>query len=153
MKFTPVNREDIPKSTKPSSKSATVIREFMNAGVDVGQVELDPDNDKPVESIRSSLDNYIQRHNLPLRVFTSAGQLYLDKFNADGTPATLPVNRPKRVATPEQLAAREARKAAKAAAKAAESGTTPVVDEAANVAESGATEPASQPTSRRQKVA
>lgn len=145
MKFKPVNREDIPKSSKPSSKSATILREFLEAGVEVGEVELDAENDKPVESTRSSLDNYIVRHNLPLRVFASGGHLYVEKSDV------LPADRPKRVVTPEQLAARQARKAAKAAAKA---GTTPVVDEAAQVAEGGATEATTQPTGgRRQRVA
>ena len=147
MKFTPVNRADIPKSTKPSSKSATVVREFLESGVEVGEIEIDPANDKPVESTRSSLDNYIVRHNLPLRVFASGGHLYIEKSD------TLPADRPKRTFTPEQLAARKAKRDAKAAAKAAEAGTTPVVDEAANVAESGATEPAAQPTGGRRKVA
>src|SRR5579885_1783456 len=144
MKFNPVNREDIPKSTKPSSKSATVIREFQDSGVEVGEIELDPENDKPIESTRTSLDNYIVRHNLPLRVFASGGHLYLEKSD------TLPKDRPKRTFTPEQLAARAAKRAAKAAEKA---NAVPVVDEAAQVAEGGATVPAGQPTGRRQRVA
>lgn len=76
MKFVPIERDELPVSGRPSSKSATLFKDFLDSGLEVVEIELDAD-DKTPESVRSSLDNYVQRHDLPISVFTRAGRLFI----------------------------------------------------------------------------
>lgn len=89
MRFIPIERDELPVSGRPSSKSATLFNDFMESGLELSEIELD-ENDKTPESVRSSLDNYVVRHNLPIEVFTRAGRLFIAKSD------TLPSERPKR---------------------------------------------------------
>jgi hypothetical protein len=82
IKFTAVSRDAIPaKATRANSASASLLKEFLAAvpaGSDnVAKVDLD-EGDKTVESIRSTLQNYVNRHDLPIRLFTSGGNLYME---------------------------------------------------------------------------
>ncbi len=82
--LTPVNRSDIPAvSTRQSSESARLFREFMESDSEVVAVTLE-DADK-LASARSTLGNYVKRHELPVRLFTRNGNLYLEKVT-DGGP-------------------------------------------------------------------
>lgn len=92
MKFVPTTEADLPVSGRPSSKSAQFFEGFLGQDdVTIAEVELDPEaGDKTPDSVRSSLDNYIQRHDLPIVVFTRAGRLFIQKSD------TKPSERPKR---------------------------------------------------------
>lgn len=89
MKFVPIAEEDLPVSGRPSSKSAQLFEAFLASGVTTSEIELDED-DKTPESVRSSLDNYVQRHDLPVVVFTRAGRLFIALSD------TKPSERPKK---------------------------------------------------------
>lgn len=79
MQFTPVNREDIPTTRKREGKVSTaLITAFLDAGVELVQVDTS-DSDKKMESVRSTIANYVKRHELPVKVFTAGGGLYLER--------------------------------------------------------------------------
>lgn len=84
MRFVHVNKADIPVSGRPTSKSAQLFKEFLESDSDVWKIELD-DGEKTPESVRSSLDNYVSRHNLAVKVYTRMGQLFVEK--SETTPA------------------------------------------------------------------
>jgi hypothetical protein len=90
MKFVPITRDELPVSGRPTSRSATLFKDFLESGVELTEIQLDED-DKTPESVRSSLDNYIVRHDLPVTVFTRAGRLFIEKSD------TKPSERPKKV--------------------------------------------------------
>ena len=83
MNLRPVSREDIPQSNTREGKVSTgIFREFLASGEEVVQVELEEDG-KSIGSVRSTLSNYVKRHNLPVRVFTAGGNLYIERAEAD----------------------------------------------------------------------
>lgn len=87
MNLRPVSRDEIPQSNTREGKVSTgVFREFLASGEDVVQVELE-EGGKSIGSVRSTLSNYVKRHNLPVRVFTAGGNLYIEKAEAEATPA------------------------------------------------------------------
>ncbi len=89
MEFVAISRDELPVSGRPSSKSAQLFEGFLASGAEVAEVALGED-DKTPESVRSSLDNYIQRHDLPVKVFTRGGRLFIE------TSDTKPSERPKK---------------------------------------------------------
>lgn len=101
MRFVPITRDELPVSGRPTSRSATLFKDFLESDADLTEIELEPavldadgkqiSGDKTPESVRSSLDNYIVRHDLPVTVFTRAGRLFIEKSD------TKPSERPKKV--------------------------------------------------------
>lgn len=78
MEFTPVTEADIPKRSRGAGgASATLVDNFIASGVSDAVVNLDAD--KKVESVRATLGNYVKRHELPVKVYTVSGQLYLKR--------------------------------------------------------------------------
>lgn len=91
MRFVPVTRDELPVSGRPTSRSASLFKEFLESDTEIMEIELDPEaGDKTPESVRSSLDNYVTRHDLPIKVFTRAGRLFIEQSD------TKPSERPKR---------------------------------------------------------
>lgn len=82
MNLKPVSRDEIPQSNTREGKVSTgLFREFMESGQEVVQVELE-EGGKSLGSVRSTLSNYVKRHNLPVRVFTAGGNLYIERSEA-----------------------------------------------------------------------
>ena len=83
--FTPVSREDLPKvATRSNSASAGMFKDFLDgteAG-DIVQVNV-PEDGKSNESIRSTLQNYITRHDLSIKLFSRGGNLYMEHLSAE----------------------------------------------------------------------
>lgn len=78
MQFTEVKREDIPRTRSREGKvSTSLIKGFLDSGLELVQVDVS-DQDKKMESIRSTVANYVKRHELPVKVFTAGGNLYLE---------------------------------------------------------------------------
>lgn len=80
MQFKPISREDIPKtSTREGSVSSALFREFLDSDAEVAQIATDGE-EKSLASIRSTLSNYVDRHDLPVNVFTRSGNLYIERL-------------------------------------------------------------------------
>lgn len=87
--FSPVNREDIPaSSTRSTSESAQLFDAFLNSDAELVQVNIEFDDDADAEakaskvaSVRSTLGNYIDRHNKPVKLFTRNGNLYMERIS------------------------------------------------------------------------
>lgn len=83
--LTPVSRDDLPKvATRTNSASASMFREFTEgteAG-DIVQVVI-PEDGKTTESVRSTLQNYITRHDLSIKLFSRGGNLYMEHLSAE----------------------------------------------------------------------
>lgn len=78
MQFTPVSRDSIPKTrTREGKVSTALITGFLDSGEELVQVDTS-DSDKKMESVRSTIANYVKRHELPVKVFTAGGNLYLE---------------------------------------------------------------------------
>ena len=80
MKFVKIDKSDIPVGSRPTSRSASLFNEFLGGNPEVGdtiEITLE-EGDKTIESVRSSLDNYIGRHDLKVRVYTSSGRLFIE---------------------------------------------------------------------------
>lgn len=80
MQFTPISRADIPKSSVRESKVSTALfNGFLESGAEVAKIELE-DSDKKLASVRSTLQNYVKRHELNIKVFTRGSDLYLERL-------------------------------------------------------------------------
>lgn len=109
--LTPVSRDEIPAvSTRTTSESAQLFESFLSSEGEVAQVNIehdDPsDNEKvaaKVASVRSTLGNYIDRHDLAVNLFTRNGALYMEKITDEA-----------KAERKARLEARRAEKAAKA---------------------------------------
>ena len=78
MQFTAVTRDSIPQTrTREGKVSTALITGFLESGLELVQVDTS-DQDKKMESIRSTVSNYVKRHELPVKVFTAGGNLYLE---------------------------------------------------------------------------
>lgn len=121
--LTPVERDEIPAvSTRTTSESAMLFDSFLNSDTEVAVVGIeheDPsDNEKvaaKVASVRSTLGNYIERHDLSVNLFTRNGALYMEKISD------------------EAKAERKARLAEKRAAKAAKGEAAPAAESDADL--------------------
>lgn len=78
MKFQAVTRDQIPATrTREGKVSTALVKGFLDSGLELVQVDVS-DQDKKMESIRSTVSNYVKRHELPVKVFTAGGNLYLE---------------------------------------------------------------------------
>lgn len=78
MQFTPVSRDGIPRTrTREGKVSTALIQGFLDSGEELVQVDVSG-QDKKMESVRSTIANYVKRHELPVKVFTAGGGLYLE---------------------------------------------------------------------------
>lgn len=79
--FVPVDADSIPKAiTRSTSKSGDFFTGFLESDVAVAQVNL---ADQKIESVRSGLQNYIVRHDIPVRLFSRAGNLYMERLSPE----------------------------------------------------------------------
>lgn len=79
MQFTQVNKEDIPQTrTREGKVSTALIKAFLDSEIDLAQVDTSG-QDKKMESVRSTIANYVKRHELAVKVFTAGGNLYLER--------------------------------------------------------------------------
>lgn len=82
MQFTAIERNDIPKVSKRESAASTELFDsFLSSGAQVARINLD-ETDKKLASVRSSLQNYVKRHDLAVKVFTRGNELYLERTDA-----------------------------------------------------------------------
>lgn len=81
----PVSRDEIPAvGTRAGGVSAGMVKDFLESGNDIVAVEPE-DGDKSIASIRSTLGNFVKRHDVPVKVFTRGGSLYLEKVAPGST--------------------------------------------------------------------
>lgn len=127
MDFEPVNIEDLPESTRGrnGSNSNELVDSFLasphttvkvNTGLDGAEGEKLDTAKKRTASIRSSAGTYIERLELPVRLFTRGGAIYLHKD--DSMPAQHAENKRQREIARKQ----------KAEAKAQEEANQPTVE-------------------------
>lgn len=111
--LTPVSRDEIPAtSTRTTSESAQLFESFLAAeDTEVAMVGIEFEDDADAEakaakvaSVRSTLGNYIDRHDLAVNLFTRNGALYMEKISDEA-----------KAERKQRLETRRAEKAAKAA--------------------------------------
>lgn len=91
----PVEREDIPAvSTRTTSESAQLFDSFLASDIEVAQVGVEAEEGADpkahaakVASVRSTLGNYIERHDLAVNLFTRNGALYMEKISDEAKEA------------------------------------------------------------------
>lgn len=77
--ITPITADQLPTSgTREGKVSTGLFRDFMDSGSDLAEVDVS-DTEKSIASTRSTLSNYCNRHDLPIRVFTRASGLFLER--------------------------------------------------------------------------
>ena len=78
MKFAPIAVTELPlKNARANTETTTLVTEFLDAGVDVA--EVDPEG-KKIETVRTSIQNAINRvpnGKAQVKVMTRAGRLFL----------------------------------------------------------------------------
>lgn len=62
--------------------SYPLIKAFMEANIKCAKLQID-DLDKKPEYLRSVLTAYIRNHNLPIKMFSAQGDLYMMRLDID----------------------------------------------------------------------
>lgn len=82
--FTKVDPSSIVRTRSREGKVSTaLVASFLDATTEGDVVQVDvTDTDKKMESVRSTVSNYVRRHELPVKVFTANGSLYMERSEA-----------------------------------------------------------------------
>lgn len=89
MKFEPVAPEDIPnfRESHRGRVSYPIVKSFLETNIVVAKLDR-TGMQNSMQSLSSCLTSYIRNHDLPIKLFTRQGQLYLMRtdLNEDGSP-------------------------------------------------------------------
>lgn len=89
MKIVPVDPKDFPdvREAHRGRVSYPIIKSFMEANTPLAKLDR-TGMQQSLQGLSSALGTYIRSHNLPIKLFTRAGEIYLMRrdLNSDGTP-------------------------------------------------------------------
>lgn len=89
--FTKVDPNDI-STERPGHRGKLcypIIKAFMETGFKVAKPDLSQERRKP-ESLRVSLQAYIDRHGLPIKLFAAGGALHFMRVDIDNDGKEIP---------------------------------------------------------------
>lgn len=77
--FKPVDPDEIPNFHKgPTGRvSYPILKSFMETGYPVAQIDRSEMTEKQSSNVGTSLNYYIRKHKLPIKMFRRGGEVYL----------------------------------------------------------------------------
>lgn len=89
MKLVDVNPEEIPnfREGRRGRVSFPILKMFLESGKYVAMLDR-TGIDRTLNSLQAGLSGYVKAHNLPIKIMTRNGQIYLLRLdiNEDGSP-------------------------------------------------------------------
>lgn len=84
MKFIPVSPEDVPnfREAHRGRVSYPILKGFLETNMPIAMLDR-TGIQQSFQSLYSSLTAYIRSHNLPIKLFSRGGQLYLTRLDMD----------------------------------------------------------------------
>jgi hypothetical protein len=93
VKFVEVSPDEIPqlRESRRGRVSYPILKTFMETGMTMAQLDRQGIQ-QSLQSLSSSLTAYIRNHNLPIKMFTRKGQIYLMRTDTNEEGDAMPID-------------------------------------------------------------